>query len=84
MGGTFFLFEGNIPQTTGFLTVREMSKVAYCACMVENIAKELNTLAACSYVVPVRFALLCMSTPNSQSITSPITINNGGGWGKIL
>jgi hypothetical protein len=31
MGGTLFPFDGDIPQTTGFLTPREMSKVEYCA-----------------------------------------------------
>ena len=45
MGGTLFPFVGNIPQTSGFLSWREMSKVDYCTWVAENRPKELNALA---------------------------------------
>ena len=44
--GTLFPFVENIPETNGFLTWREMSKVDYSGCVAEYRPRELNTLAA--------------------------------------
>ena len=55
-GGTLFPFVENIPETTGFLTWREMSKVDYSGWVAEHRPREWNTLAAQPFVVPVRFA----------------------------
>ena len=55
MGGALFLFVGNISQTAGFLSWREMSKVGYCTWVAENRPKKLNAVAAQCFVVPVRF-----------------------------
>ena len=56
LGGTLFPFVESIPETTGFLTWREMSKVDYSGWVAEHRPRELNTLAAQPFVVPVRFA----------------------------
>ena len=56
LGGTLFPFVENIPETTGFLTWREMSKVDYSGLVAEHRPRKLNTLGAQPFVVPVRFA----------------------------
>ena len=56
LGATLFPFVENIPETTGFLTWREMSKVDDTGWVAEHRPRELNTLAAQPFVVLVRFA----------------------------
>ena len=56
LGGTLIPFVENIPETTGFLNLREMSKVDYSGWVAEHRPRELNNLAAQPSVVPVRFA----------------------------
>ena len=56
LGGTLFPFVENIPETTGFSTRREMSKVDHSGWVAEHSPRELNTLAAQPFVVPVHFA----------------------------
>ena len=56
LGGTLFPFVENIPETTGFFTWRGMSKVDYSGGVAEHRPRELNTLAAHSFVVPMRFS----------------------------
>ena len=46
LGGTLFPFVENIPETIGFLTWREMSKVDYSGWVAEHRPRGLNTLAA--------------------------------------
>ena len=49
-------FVENIPETTCFLTWREMYKVDYSGWVAEHRPRELNTLGAEPFVVLVRFA----------------------------
>ena len=55
IGGTLFPFVGKIPQTNGFLSWREMSKVEYCTWEAKTRPEEVNSLHAQRFFVPVHF-----------------------------